>query len=101
MARVRGESLMLCGPAAGTDHPGELGAMDFTTLHALAHEWDARWRGATLTDAWTQAPSELTLAIETARGESDALRVLCDPSLTLVWRSPGGGRKKAIMRCGR
>ncbi|MEM1055798.1 MAG: NFACT family protein [Bacteroidota bacterium] len=69
--------------------------MDFVTLQALSREWDARWRGAALTDAWTQAASELTLGLVTERGESDALRVLCDPSLPLLWRSPGGGRKKS------
>ncbi len=42
--------------------------MDFPTLHALAREWHARWRGATVTGAWTQSPSELTLALQLASG---------------------------------
>ncbi|HIG75037.1 MAG TPA: DUF814 domain-containing protein [Bacteroidetes bacterium] len=72
----------------------DLGAMDFTTLHALAHEWDARWRGATVTDAWTQGADELSLALAAPTGETDTLRVLCDPALALVWRQPGESRKK-------
>lgn len=85
--------------------------MDFPTLHALAREWDARWRGATVAGAWTQSPKELTLALDLASGEegrgtreegrgneasgeTDAFRALCDGGLPMVWRQPGGWRQR-------
>ncbi|OZC01641.1 NFACT RNA binding domain-containing protein [Rubricoccus marinus] len=81
--------------------------MDFVTLHALATEWDTRWRGAAVTGAWTQSPRELTLALQLASGDAepgtqnpepgtrtDAFRALCDGGLPMVWRQPGGGRQR-------
>lgn len=67
--------------------------MDYFTLRALAHEWDARLAGFTIEDAWTQSPRELSLAV--ARdGERRTLRVLCDPGLPLLFDAEGGGRQR-------
>ncbi len=67
--------------------------MDFFTLRALAREWDARLAGATLDDAWTQSPRELSLALR--RGDdSHTLRVRCDPGLVLLFQTEGTGRQR-------
>ena len=64
--------------------------MDFYTLRALAREWDAALRGATLDDAWTQSPREATLSF----AEAGAVRVICDPALPLLFRAPGAARQR-------
>ena len=64
--------------------------MDFYTLRALAHEWDARLRGAQIVDAWTQSPREATLDL----GEAGAVRVVCDPALPLLFRASGAARQR-------
>ncbi len=67
--------------------------MDFYTLRALAREWDARLAGATLDEAWTQSPRELSMGLATDAGPT-TLRVICDPALTLVFRTDGAGRQR-------
>jgi len=67
--------------------------MDFFTLDALAREWDSRLAGATLTEAWTQSPRELSLGLSTNDAET-TLRVICDPALTLVFRTDGAARQR-------
>ncbi|PAP76488.1 NFACT RNA binding domain-containing protein [Rubrivirga marina] len=67
--------------------------MDFFTLHALAREWDARLAGAAVTEAWTQSPRELSLGLS-ADGAATTLRVICDPALTLVFRTDGAARQR-------
>ena len=67
--------------------------MDFITLRALAREWDARLGGARVTAAWTQSPSELSVAVERG-GAEQTLRLRCDPALPLVWRTDGEGRQR-------
>jgi predicted ribosome quality control (RQC) complex YloA/Tae2 family protein len=62
-------------------------------LHALAAEWDAALRGAVLADAWSQSAGELSLLLE-GPGAVWTVRVLCDPSLPLLFRSAGGGRAR-------
>lgn len=64
--------------------------MDFYTLRALAREWDATLKGATLDDAWTQSPREATLSL----GDAGAVRVICDPALPLLFRAPGAARQR-------
>ncbi len=68
--------------------------MDWFTLRLLADDWAAALAGARIADAWTQAPRELSLLVETPGGETSTLRLLCDPALTVAFRAPGGGRQK-------
>ena len=67
--------------------------MDFYTLHALATEWDALGAGAVVTDAWTQSPRELSLGLD-RDGAATTLRVICDPALTLTFRTDGAARQR-------
>ncbi|WP_420455305.1 NFACT family protein [Rubrivirga sp.] len=67
--------------------------MDFYTLRALASEWDARLAGAVVAEAWTQSPRELSLGLDTDAGPT-TVRVICDPALTLVFRTDGAGRQR-------
>ena len=71
--------------------------MDYFTLRALAQAWDAAFRGATLTDAWSQSPRELSLRFEAEGPDGPAtsvLRVVCEGALPLAFDAPGGGRQK-------
>jgi len=65
--------------------------MDFYTLRALAADWDAAFAGATIDEAWTQSPRELSLGLG---GGAATLRVICDPALTLAFRTSGTGRQR-------
>lgn len=67
--------------------------MDYFTLHALAHEWDALLTGFAVEDVWTQSPRELSVAL-VRDGERRTLRVLCDPGLPLLFQTEGGGRQR-------
>ena len=67
--------------------------MDYLTLDALAREWDARLSGAAVTEAWTQSPRELSLGLSNDGAET-TLRVICDPALTLVFRTDGAARQR-------
>lgn len=67
--------------------------MHYFLLHALAAEWDADLRGATLADAWSQSRNELSLLFE-AEGAAWTVRVHGDPALPLLFRSEGGGRAR-------
>lgn len=67
--------------------------MDFFTLDALAREWDARLAGASVTEAWTQSPRELSLGLSNDSAET-TLRVICDSALTLVFRTDGAARQR-------
>lgn len=67
--------------------------MDYFTLDALAREWGARLPGATVTEAWTQSPRELSLGLA-SDGTETTLRVICDPALTLVFRTDGAARQR-------
>lgn len=67
--------------------------MDFYTLRALAHEWDARLAGATVADAWTQSPREASFGLATADAET-TLRVVCDPGLTLLFHVANAARQR-------
>ena len=67
--------------------------MDFYTLRALARDWDARLGGGVVTEAWTQSPRELSLGLDSDTGPT-TLRVICDPALTLVFRTDGAGRQR-------
>ena len=68
--------------------------MDFYTIRALARDWEAALRGATLRDAWTQSPREATLLFQGDPGPAHAVRVICDPALPLVFRAAGAARQK-------
>ena len=68
--------------------------MDFFTLHTLAAEWDPTLRGATLMDAWTQSPGELSLAFAAADGAESTVRVHCEGALPLLFRTGGHGRAR-------
>ncbi len=68
--------------------------MDYYTLRALALEWDDLLAGAVLEDVWTQSPREMSLALEDAAGTRHTIRVMCDPSLPLLFRSKGTGRQR-------
>ena len=68
--------------------------MDWFTLRALADDWHGMLAGARLDDAWTQSASELSLGLTGRDGAAHVLRVVCDPALTVAFRTPGGGRQK-------
>ncbi|GAB5536090.1 MAG: NFACT family protein [Rubricoccaceae bacterium] len=68
--------------------------MDWFTLRALAADWNDALAGATLTDVWTQTANELSLGLTDRDGASSVLRIVCDPALTVAFRSSGGGRQK-------
>ncbi|MDT0630404.1 NFACT family protein [Rubrivirga sp. S365] len=67
--------------------------MDYFTLRALAHEWDAALAGWRLDAAWTQSPNELSLGLERG-GDRRTVRVVCDPALPLLFQTEGGGRQR-------
>ncbi|MEO0557622.1 MAG: NFACT RNA binding domain-containing protein [Bacteroidota bacterium] len=68
--------------------------MDWFTLRALAASWNDALAGGTLDDAWTQTANELSLGVTDRHGSPSVLRIVCDPALTVAFRSPGGGRQK-------
>ena len=68
--------------------------MDWFTLRALAASWNDALAGGTLTDAWTQTANELSLGFIDRHGSPSVLRIVCDPALTVAFRTPGGGRQK-------
>ena len=68
--------------------------MDWFTLRALAADWNDALAGGTVEDAWTQTSNELSLLITDRDASPSVVRVVCDPALTLAFRTPGGGRQK-------
>ena len=68
--------------------------MDWFTLRALAADWNDAFAGGTLTDVWTQTANELSLGLTDRDGSLSVLRIVCDPALTVAFRTPGGGRQK-------
>ena len=68
--------------------------MDWFTLRALAADWNDALAGGTVEDVWTQTANELSLLVNDRDGHPSVLRFVCDPALTVVFRTPGGGRQK-------
>ena len=68
--------------------------MDWFTLRALAADWNDALAGGTVEDAWTQTANELSLLVTDHGASPSVLRFVCDPALTLAFRTPGGGRQK-------
>ncbi len=66
--------------------------LTYYTLHALAAEWDASLRGATVADAYSQNRAELSLALTGA--EDWTLVAIVRPELRLLFRNPGHGRAR-------
>ena len=67
--------------------------MDYFTLRALAHEWDAALAGWRLDAAWTQSPNELSVGLYHG-DDRRTLRVVCDPAAPLLFDTEGGGRQR-------
>jgi predicted ribosome quality control (RQC) complex YloA/Tae2 family protein len=67
--------------------------VDYFTLRALAHEWDAAAEGWRLDAAWTQSPNELSLGLSRGGGRR-TVRVVCDGALPLLFAADGGGRQR-------
>ena len=68
--------------------------MDWFTLRALAAAWNDALAGGTVEDVWTQTANELSVLVTDREARPSVLRVVCDPALTLAFRTPGGGRQK-------
>ncbi|MEM1043774.1 MAG: NFACT RNA binding domain-containing protein [Bacteroidota bacterium] len=66
--------------------------LTYYTLHALAAEWDASLRGATVQDAYSQNRAELSVAL--AGADDWTLAAVVRPELRLLFRNPGYGRAR-------